>query len=88
MTNHATTRVLRRAFRDVALCLLGVVRLYDVHPAAAAMMARALGDAFRAWLPGFKPPPPGRGRASLHALADALRDLEMTDTDDGGATRH
>lgn len=90
MTNTASTRVLRRAFREVALCLLGVVRLYDVHPAAAAMAARGLSDVFRAWLPGFKPPELGRGRAALLTLAEALRDHDLNDDSNGngGATRH
>lgn len=81
MTDPAPTRALRRAFREVALCLLGVAQLYDLHPAVATTAARALGDVFRAWLPGFEPPVPRRGRASLLALAEALRDHDPTDDD-------
>lgn len=81
MNDPAPTRALRRAFREVALCLLGVAQLYDLHPAAAATAARALGDVFHAWLPGFVPPEPRRGRAALAALAEALRDHDLTHDD-------
>ena len=78
MNDHAPKRALRRAFCDMALCLLGVAQLYDLHPAAAATAARALGDVFGAWLPGFAPPQLGRGRGALLALANALRDHDLT----------
>jgi hypothetical protein len=63
----------RAAFREVSLCVLGIAQLYNLHPAATVSMARALADVFRAWLPGFVPPPLGRGRGALLVLADALR---------------
>ncbi len=81
MTDPAPTCALRRAFREVALCLLGVAQLYDLHPAVATTAARALSDVFRAWLPGFEPPEPRRGRASLLALAEALRDHDLAHED-------
>jgi hypothetical protein len=74
MSNDESTRVLRDAFRQVSLCMLGIAQLYELHPAAAVSAARALAAVFRQALPGFEPPPLGRGRTALMVLADALRD--------------
>lgn len=83
MSTPDSATVLRTAYREVTLCLLGIAQLYDLNAATMATTARALGEIYRSRIPDLVIPPLGRGRAALMVLADALRVAEpVTKTTD------
>ena len=61
-----------RAFRETALSLIGLYRVYDVDPDLADATADALGRLFRRHLRHAPDDADGHRRCALHALVDEM----------------